>query len=71
MRVLGFLLLLFGVVALVYGGITYDRERTVLDVGPLRAIATEKKTVPLSPIAGGIAVIGGVLLLILPKKRAS
>ena len=71
MRVLGFILLVFGIVALVYGGITYNRERTVLDVGPLKATTTEKKTIPFSPIAGGAAVIAGVLLLVLPKQRSA
>ena len=71
MRVLGFLLLALGIVALIYGGITYNRERTVLDVGPLKATTTEKKTLPLPPIAGGIAVIAGVLLLVLPAKRSA
>ena len=69
MKMLGFVLVVVGVLALVYGGITYDRQRTVLDVGPFKATATEQKNVPLSPIVGGIAVLGGVLLLSVPRKR--
>jgi hypothetical protein len=41
----------------------------VLDVGPFKATATEQKNVPLSPIVGGIALLGGVLLLVIPRKR--
>lgn len=70
MKVLGALLLLFGIFALIYGGITYNRTRTVVDVGAFKATATEKKTLPLSPIAGGAAVIAGTLLLVVSRKRS-
>jgi hypothetical protein len=69
MKFIGFVLLVVGVLALLYGGISYNRERTVLDVGPFKATATEQKNIPLSPIVGGIALVGGILLLAIPKKR--
>ena len=71
MKILGFLLVVFGVLALVYGGISYNRQRTVIAVGSFKATATEQKNVPLSPIVGGIALLGGVLLLVVPRKRLS
>ena len=71
MKILGLLLMTFGLVALIYGGISYNRQRTVLNVGPFQATATEQKNVPLSPIVGGIALLGGVLLLVVPRKRLS
>ena len=69
MKILGFVLVAFGALALIYGGISYSREGAVLDVGPFKATATEQKNVPLSPIVGGIALLGGVLLLVVPRKR--
>lgn len=69
MKVVGFLLLVLGVLALVYGGISYSRQRTVLDVGPFKATATEQRNIPFSPIVGAIALIGGIVLLAVPKKR--
>ena len=69
MKILGFVLAVVGVLALVYGGISYNRQRTVLDVGPFTATATEQKNIPLSPIVGGIALLGGILLLMAPRKR--
>ena len=69
MKLFGFLLVVLGVIALVYGGISYNRQRTVLDVGPFHATATEQKNIPLSPIVGGIALLGGILLLVVPRKR--
>jgi hypothetical protein len=69
MKTVGFVLVILGVLALVYGGISYSRQRTVLNVGSFTATATEQKNVPLSPIVGGIALVGGIILLALPKKR--
>jgi len=70
MKFMGFVLVILGVLALVYGGISYNRQKTVLDVGPFKATATEQKNIPLSPIVGGIALLGGILLLVVPKKRS-
>jgi drug/metabolite transporter (DMT)-like permease len=69
MKIIGLLLVTFGVIVLVYGGLSYDRQRTVLDVGPFKATAAEQKNVPLSPIVGGIALLGGLVLLVVPRKR--
>jgi len=69
MKIIGFMLVVLGILALVYGGVSYNRQRTVVDVGPFKATATEQKNVPLSPIVGGIAVLGGVLLMAMPRKR--
>ena len=69
MKILGFVLVILGLLALVYGGISYNRQRTVLDVGPFKATATEQKNVPLSPIVGGIVLLSGILLFVIPRKR--
>ena len=69
MKILGFVLVVLGALALVYGGISYSRQRTVLDVGPFKATASEQRNIPLSPIVGGIAMLGGILLLVVPRKR--
>ena len=69
MKTLGFILLVLGVLILIYGGISYSRQRTVIDVGAFKATATEQKNIPLSPIVGGIAVLSGVILLVVPRKQ--
>lgn len=69
MKVIGFVLVVLGIVVLAYGGISYSRQRTVLDVGSFKATATEQKNVPLSPVVGGIALITGIVLLMVPKRR--
>ena len=69
MKLIGFVLVVLGILALVYGGISYNRQRTIIDVGPFKATATEQKNIPLSPIVGGIALLGGIILLVVPRKR--
>lgn len=69
MKLLGIALVILGIVGLVYGGIGYNRERTILDVGGIKATATEHKTIPIAPIAGGLALVGGVALLLVSNKR--
>jgi len=71
MKSLGFVLLIAGILALVYGGISYSRQKTVLDMGPIKATATEQHNIPLSPIVGGVAIVGGLLLLLTPRRRVA
>jgi len=68
--VAGILLIVFGVLALGYQGITYTTQKKVLDIGPIQATKQEHKTIPLPPIVGGIAMIGGVVLLIAGSKNS-
>ena len=68
MKLLGIALVILGVVALIYGGIGYNRQTTVLDVGGIKATATEHKTIPIAPIVGVISLIGGVALLVVSKR---
>jgi len=68
MKPLGYVLVAVGVIALLYGGISYNKEHTVIDLGSIKATATEQKTFPISPIIGGIALLGGLYILIGPKK---
>ena len=69
MRILGVLLVVFGLLALIYQGFTYTKRETVVDIGPVHATADRKKTVPLPPIDGGLALIGGVVLLVSSKTN--
>lgn len=63
MTIAGAVLVVLGVVALIYQGITYTSRETVIDIGPLHATADQQKTLPLPPILGVVAVAGGVALL--------
>ena len=64
MKLIGALLIVFGIVALVLGGITYTKREKVLDIGPIKATAEHEKTIPLSPIVGIASLAGGIALLV-------
>jgi hypothetical protein len=66
---LGIVLLVCGIAALVYQGITYSSRDTVLDVGPLHATAVREHTIPLSPVFGILAVLGGAGLLVTGNRK--
>ena len=61
---IGIVLIVLGVVALAYQGITYTSREKIIDIGPIHATADTKKTIPLSPILGGVALVGGIVLVI-------
>ena len=69
MRIFGVALVLLGILALVFGGISYKRQSTILDVGGIKATTTERKTIPIPPIVGAIALLGGIVILVVPKQR--
>jgi len=63
MKLIGVLLIVFGVVALVTGGIEYTTREKVLDIGPVEATAEKHKMIPLSPIVGLASIAGGIAVL--------
>ena len=66
--IVGIILIALGVIALAYQGITYTTKERVLELGPLKVDATKEKTIPLPPILGGVALVGGILLLIASSR---
>ncbi|HEX5529370.1 MAG TPA: DUF3185 domain-containing protein [Methylomirabilota bacterium] len=67
--VIAVVLIAIGVVSLAYQGITYTTREKVLEVGPIKATAEKEKTIPLPPILGGLALAGGVVLLVAGARR--
>ena len=68
MKPLGLILIVLGVIALIYQGFTYTTHKKVLDVGPIQATKEEHHSVPLPPILGALALIGGVVILVSDRK---
>jgi hypothetical protein len=67
--VIAVILIAIGVVSLAYQGITYTTREKVLEIGPIKATADKKKTLPLPPILGGLSLAGGVVLLVAATRR--
>jgi hypothetical protein len=70
-RIAGLVLIIVGLVGILWGGFSFTREKTVVDVGPFKATTQERETIPFPPVAGAIALVAGVVLLVLPARRKS
>ena len=68
-RIAGLVLVAIGLVGLIWGGVSWTSEKTVVDVGPFEARAEQRETIPVPPIVGGIALVAGILLLVVPDRR--
>jgi hypothetical protein len=67
--IIGVILIVLGVVALAYQGIPYTTKEKVVDLGPLKVEAKREKTIPLPPVLGGLALAGGIVLVIVGARR--
>jgi len=67
---LGIALIVLGVITLAYQGITYTTRETVIDVGPLKTTVEKQKTIPLPPVLGAVALAGGIVLVIVGRRRS-
>jgi uncharacterized membrane protein len=67
----GILLIVFGALALAYQGFTYTHQEKVLDVGPIHATAEKYDRVSIPPILGGLALAGGISLLVFGSNKIS
>jgi hypothetical protein len=70
MRLLGFVLIALGLIGLIYGGISWTQREKVVDLGPVEVTHNERKAIPLPPIAGGVCLVAGVLLVISGRRTA-
>jgi len=69
MRILGIVLVVLGALALGYGGFSYVTREKVVDAGPVQVTADRQKTVWIPPVVGGIAVVGGLILIATSGRR--
>jgi hypothetical protein len=69
MRFTGFILVVLGIIGLVLGSLGHNGRRGILAVSLFGATAADQPHFPLSPIVGGIVLLGGTLMLAYPKRR--
>lgn len=68
-KALGIILIGLGLIGLAWGGFTYTTSERVVDIGPIHATREKTHNVPLPPIAGAVALIAGIILLVAGKKE--
>jgi hypothetical protein len=69
MKLAGIVLIVLGVLALAYHGIRYIDRDKLIDIGPLKVTTSVKKTIPLPPVVGGLALAAGIVLVIADRKK--
>ena len=67
----GILLVILGALAVAYQGFNYTHQEKILDVGPIHATAEEHDRVSIPPVLGGLALVGGIVLLVVGAKKNS
>ena len=68
--IIGLVLIVLGIGALAYKGITYRTQEKIIDIGSIQASADVRKTVPLSPVLGGLSLVGGIVLVVIGRKKS-
>ena len=69
MKLAGIVLIILGGLALAYQGIRYTTREKLIDLGPLKVTASERKTIPLPPVVGGLALAAGVVLVLADRRK--
>jgi uncharacterized membrane protein HdeD (DUF308 family) len=68
-KALGVILIVLGLFGLAWGGFTYTTQEKVIDIGPIHATREKTHNIPLPPVAGAVALVGGIVLLAVGKKE--
>jgi uncharacterized membrane protein YidH (DUF202 family) len=69
MRILGVVLIVVGLFALAFGGISWTKREKIVDLGPVHAETQKRETLPLPPIFGGVAVAAGIALVVVARRN--
>jgi hypothetical protein len=69
MKVLGFVMMVIGLIGMLYGGLSWTRRDTVVDAGPIEITADKRERVVIPPLVGGIVFVAGVALLLKATAR--
>jgi len=67
----GIALIVLGIIGLIYQGVGYTKRKDVLDLGPIHATKDTHETIPIPPVLGGIALVGGIALLVAGAKSTA
>jgi uncharacterized membrane protein YidH (DUF202 family) len=67
--IVGVLLIIIGIAGLAFGGLSFTRKEKVVDLGPIQATADKKESLPVPPLLGALAIVGGVVLLASSARR--
>ncbi|MGH7725414.1 MAG: hypothetical protein ACREOU_08295 [Candidatus Eiseniibacteriota bacterium] len=70
-RIVGIILILAGLAGLAWGGFTWTQKSHEVDLGPVEIDVNERRSVPIPPVAGAVAIAAGIVLIVLDRRRAT
>ena len=68
-KTIGIILVVVGAVMLIWTGFSFTKKETLVEIGPVEIAADKKESVNWPPYVGGVILVAGVVLLIIPRKR--
>jgi hypothetical protein len=68
-RIAGIILVTIGMVSLLWGGVFWTQQKTILDAGPLEVTTQEREGFALPQALGVLSLVGGIVLLVVPDRR--
>jgi uncharacterized membrane protein YidH (DUF202 family) len=71
MKIFGIILIVLGLLGFVFGSISWQQEEKVADVGPLEIETEETRTIPITPLASGAAVVAGIVLVVAGTRKTN
>ena len=71
MRIVGILLVVLGILGFIFGGISWTETEQVADIGPLEIETEQEETLPIGPLASGVAVVAGLVLVGVDLRKSS
>lgn len=69
MKLLGIVLVVIGLIGIAWGGLSWTRQRTVLDAGPIEIKADRRESIPIPPIAGAVCLVAGLAMMASDRRR--
>lgn len=69
MKLIGVVLIVLGLVGFIWGGISWTRDETVVDAGPIEIEAEQRESIPITPIVSGISLVAGIVLVVAGGRR--
>ncbi|MCU7497185.1 MAG: DUF3185 domain-containing protein [Ignavibacteria bacterium] len=70
LTVIGIILILLGIAGFIFGGISFTKKSKVADLGPVEIQTEKKETVPVTPIASGVAVVAGIIMVVVGARKS-
>ena len=68
--IIGIVLIIVGVIGFAWGGLGWTTQKRDAQVGPLEITHKESHGIALPPVASGICLVGGIVLVIVGSRKS-